>query len=158
MGHAVAASSLTFPMLLLSRASGVSFADSPSDLANFPAVLYWKGRFFDGLRIIDATGRAHEVISATVQRPTTKLGRWLAQLIGMTVSVQAETRAVGPVPFAEVVRAVEVDLERQSALYEEFSGQDFASVKAALAQCTTVADVTKILSGERWLTGRSSGP
>jgi hypothetical protein len=156
--NTVAASSLMFPVLLLSRASGVSFAESPSDLANFPAALFWKGKFFDGLRIVDSTGRAHQIVSATVQRPKTKLGQWLARLFGATVSVQAETRALGLVSFAELVRAVEADLEKESELFEEFSGQDFTSVKSALAQCASVEDLTKVLSGERWLTTRSSGP
>jgi hypothetical protein len=135
----------------LSRASGVSFAESPSDLASFSAALYWKGKFFDGLKIVDSKGCAHEVVSATVQRPGTKLGQWLARLFSVTVSVQAETRALGPMPFSDLVRAVEADLEKQSELFEEFSGQDFTSVKSALAQCRSVGDLTKVLSGERWL-------
>jgi len=143
-----AASSLTYPVLLLSRSSGVSFLESPSDLRTFPAPLYWKGAFFEGLRIVDAAGKAHETVSASVQRPSTKFGQWLARVFGGSVSVHAETRPVGPISFSELVHIVESDLEEHTEEFEEFSGRDFAFVRNALANCRSVSDLVKVLGGE----------
>jgi hypothetical protein len=49
---------------------------------------------------------------------------------------------------SELVRTVEADLEKESELFEEFSGRDFATVRVALARCGSVRDVVKILSGD----------
>jgi hypothetical protein len=112
------------------------------------ASAFWKGKFYHGLRIVDVTGQAHEVVSANVRRPRSPFGQWLASVFNARVSVETETRLLGPMSVAEVVHRVEAAIDAEPESFEEFSGSAAAAAKTALGKCTSVRDIVSLLA--RW--------
>ena len=125
---------------------GVSVAKSPADLDKVSGALFWKAKFFEGLRIVDATGQAHEVVSAVVRKPETVIGQWLARFFDTRVSVKAEIRPIGQISLVEVVSAVETSIDEEPELFEELTGREAASTKQALAKCANVGDIARLLA------------
>lgn len=140
------ASSLRYPVIFLSRTMGVSAAESPSYLNKVSGALFWKARFFEGLRIVDATGQAHEVVSAVVRKPETAFGRRLARLFDTNISVEAETRPIGQISLVEIVGAVKTSIDEEPELFEELTGRGAASTKQTLARCANVGDIARLLA------------
>ena len=57
----IRARDLQYPLLCLTRDLGICVVKSADELERGPAVLYWKVRFYEGLRLIDSSGDTYDV-------------------------------------------------------------------------------------------------
>lgn len=139
------AAGLRFPVLCLTRQMGVCVAGRARDLERCSAAAFWRGRFFEGLRLVDATGQTHEVVRATIRRPATWLGRRVARLLDLTMSVEVETRSAGAASVDEIRQIMEQAVDEDAEAFEEFSGHDVEWWRGTLAASKTVGDLMRSL-------------
>jgi hypothetical protein len=57
---------LTYPVLCLPRKMGVCVGRTPYEIERCEAVVFWRGRFYEGLRLVDANGEAYDVVNAVI--------------------------------------------------------------------------------------------
>jgi hypothetical protein len=143
------AAGLPFPVLCLTRQMGVCIAGTAEDLGRCSASVFWRGRFFEGLRLVDATGQTHEVIRATIRRPARRAGQRLARLLDLTMSVEVETRSTGAASVDEIRRIMEQAVDDDAEAFEEFSGRDVEWWRRTLAASQTVEDLMRTLEALR---------
>jgi len=139
------AAGLRFPVLCLTREMGVCVAGRERDLERCSAAVFWRGRFFEGLRLVDATGQTHEVVRATIRRPATWVGRRLARLLDLTITVGVETRSAGAASVDEIRRIIEQAVDEDAEAFEEFSGHDVEWWRGTLAASHTVEELMRAL-------------
>jgi hypothetical protein len=143
MQHAISlvSNSVTFPALCVSRDAGVYLVRDLPGLRRSRAQLYWRYHHFDGLRIYDCEERAFEVIAASVSRPVSELGRLLARLLDLTITVDVEITPIGPASLSEVISAVQRAIEADPESFEELSERSIEWWHATLAHISSVQGV-----------------
>lgn len=129
---------LAYPVLCLTRRMGVCVIEAASGLERCRAVVFWRGRFFDGLRVVDSRGETYEVVRASIRRPSSTLGRTLARWLDLSISVDVELKPAAAVSLAELQQIVEHAVDEDPEAFEEFSGKTVEWWKQALASCDSV--------------------
>lgn len=145
----VRAPDLIYPVLCLPQRMGVCVAKSAAELERCNAAVFWRGKFFEGLRLVSASGKTHEVVRAFVRRPATRLGQRLARFLELSISVEVEARPTTAVSMAEVRRTVEQAVEEDAEGFEEFSGKSVDWWKRSLAACQSIPDLMRTLGVAR---------
>ncbi len=142
------ADDLQYPVLCVPRALGPHLVRDPADLQSCEAVLFWRARFYEGLRLIDANGEAYEVVGAEVRKPASSIAQRLARLLGLRIVVDVRARHIGPASLAEVAGAVERAIDDDAETFEEFSGRSVLWWQSELTRCPTVAELMRALSAD----------
>src|SRR5262245_10626718 len=96
------ATSIRFPALCVPRDFGVYLVRDWHHLRRSGAHLFWRYHPFKGLRLYDADGRAFEVTAAAVSRPVSTLGRYLARLLDLMITVDVEIAPIGSASWPDV--------------------------------------------------------
>jgi hypothetical protein len=143
----VTATSLSFPALCIPRDFGVYVVGDLSQLRRCRAQLFWRYHHFDGLRIVDSNEKTFDVTAASVSSPTSKLGRVLARLFDVSVTVDLEISPTGPVSLSEVVSAVERAIDADAESFEELSGRSVPWWRSTLTNASSVKEVILALQG-----------
>src|SRR5919107_5531344 len=86
---------LAYPVLCLSRQGGIAVVRTPEEFGRSSAALVWRAGFYVGLRVVDASGAAYDVVAADVVRPRSAAGRAIARFLDAGVRVAAELRPAG---------------------------------------------------------------
>ena len=131
------------------RLMGVCVARGATDLERCQAVVFWRGRFYDGLRLVDANGDEHEVVRFAVTKPVSALGQKIARFLDLGIGVEIETRRIGPASLADVVKAVDAAIEEDAETFEEFSGRSVSWWRSTLGRCSTARQVVRALAEEQ---------
>ena len=136
---------LNYPLLCLTRHMGICLARSAPEFERCRAAVFWHGRFFEGLRVVDASGQTHEIVRVSIRRPATRLGQRLARLLELPISVQTEAETTAAVSVAEVRRVIEQAIHDDAESFEEFSGKDVAWWRESVEACRSVPDLMRML-------------
>lgn len=139
----IAATSVTFPALCIPRDFGVYVARDASQLRRVRAQAFWTHHHFERLRIFDSSGRAYEVTTAVVSRPTSGAGRFLARLLDLTIEVDVKLAALDSAPLSAVVSAVHKALEVDPESFEELSRRSLEWWRTTLSQATSVPEIIR---------------
>jgi hypothetical protein len=126
---------------------GVCVARTPSEIERCQAAVFWRGRFYEGLQLIDANGETHEVVNVAVHKPTSAFAQRLARLLDLRVVVKLDIRPRGPASLPDVIRAVDSAIDEDPEAFEEFSGPSVSWWRQAIAHCVTVRDLMGALQG-----------
>jgi hypothetical protein len=145
----VRARDLRYPLLCLTRTLGVCLVQSAAELERCRAVVYWRGRFFDDLRIVDASGDTHIVVRASIRKPRSPLGQRLARLLDLPLQVDVEARRDTRVSIEEVRAIVSKAVDEDAEAFEEFSGKDVDWWNQSLSRCTTIEELMRLIAGLR---------
>jgi hypothetical protein len=137
--------SVTFPALCVPRDSGVYLVRGLPELRRSRAQLYWRYHHFKGLRLYDSDERAFKVTATSVSRPASELGRLLARLLDLPVTVDVEIAPIGPASLSEVVRAVQEAIEADAESFEELSQRSIEWWQATLGRTSSVRAVIRAL-------------
>lgn len=133
--------SIAFPALCVPRDFGVYVVRDLSDLRRCRAQLVWRSHHFDGLRIFDSDERAFEVTAVSVSSPATRLGRALARVLDLTVTVEVESALIGTASLFEVIAAVHRAIDVDAESFEELSRRSVPWWRTTLANTSSVKDV-----------------
>jgi hypothetical protein len=114
---------LRYPVLCLSERAGIAVIRDAAAFGRSAAPLVWGARFYDGLRVVDASGALHEVVRAEVVRPGSAAGQAVARLFGTAVHVGVELRPVGPAALAELRARVLAEIDDDPEAVEEMTGR-----------------------------------
>lgn len=144
----IRADDLKYPVLCLPRALGPRLVRGLASLQSCRAVLFWRARFYEDLRLIDANGEAFEVVGARVHKPASCIAQLLARLLDLRIVIDLRTRHVGPASLAAVARAVERAIDEDAETFEEFSGRSVPWWKGELTRCVTAAELIQRLSAD----------
>jgi hypothetical protein len=139
--------SVRFPALCVSD-SGVYFVRDLQQLCRSRAQLVWQHNHFQGLRLYDSDGCAFKVTTASVFRPTSKFGRFLARFLDLAVTVDVEIAPVGWASLGEVVSAVRRDIETDPEALEELSRRSIDGWQATLSHASSIQEIIHAFSGD----------
>lgn len=134
---------LTYPIICLSRKTGVSVASSSNELARCNGVLFWRGEFYEGLKLVDADGQSHEVVDTVVTRPRSRFGIWLARLLDLPLHVGVVTKHTGPASLSEVRNRVLEYINDDPAALEEMTGHDVLWWQKNLSESKDTSDLVR---------------
>jgi hypothetical protein len=132
---------VSFPALCVPRDFGVYVVRDLSELRTCRSKLYTRYRHFDGLRVFDFDGKAFMVTAAPVSAPTSALGRFVARLFDLTLTVDLELSPIGPASLSEVRSVVEKAIDVDAESFEELSGRSVPWWRATLANAPSVKAV-----------------
>ncbi len=118
------------------------------NLQSCQAALFWRARFFEGLRLISANGEAYEIVRADVRRPASYIAQRLAKFLDLRIRVEITARHIGPASLADVVRVVDKAIDEDAETFEEFSGRSVLWWKHELTRCSTVSELIQILGAD----------
>jgi hypothetical protein len=107
--------------------------------------LYWRGRIFSGMRIVDSDGRTSLVTGTRVVRPASAAGQWLARLLDLQVGVELTLSPVAPVTIDELRERVTAAMQEDPEAVEELSGRAVAWWERALTEADTPAALARDL-------------
>jgi len=124
---------------------GVCIARSASEIERCNAAVFWRGRFFDGLRVVDANGDTHEITQAKIRRPATRIGQRMARFLELPISVEVEAQPTSAATVDEVKRAVEQAIDEDAESFEEFSGKDVDWWRRSLDACHSIPELMRTL-------------
>jgi hypothetical protein len=85
------------------------------------------------------------VTAASVSRPASELGRLLARLLDLPVTVDVEIAPIGPASLSEVVCAVQQAIEADAESFEELSQRSIEWWQATLGRTSSVRAVIRAL-------------
>jgi hypothetical protein len=136
--------SVRFPALCVPRDFGVYLVRDLHHLRRSRAHLFWRYHSFEGVRLYDADGRAFEVTATSVSRPVSKLGRALARLLDLTMTVDVEMAPMGPASLPDVISAVQRAMAADPESFEELSGRSIEWWQATLAHTSSVQGVIRV--------------
>ena len=128
---------------------GVCIVRSAAELERCNGAVFWRGKFFEGLRLVNANGETHEVVRVLVRRPTTRLGQRLARLLELPITVEVEARLTTAASIAEVRQVIEQAVDEDAEGFEEFSGKSVDWWRGSLATSGSIADLMHTLQVER---------
>jgi hypothetical protein len=126
---------------------GVCVARTPSEIERCQAVVFWRGRFYEGLRLVDANGEAYDVVNAAIRKPASAFTQRLIRFLELRVVVELEIRHRGPASLPDVVLAVDSAIDDDPEAFEEFSRRSVSWWKQAMARCVTLRDLMRALQG-----------
>ena len=129
-------------MLCLSKRVGISVIRTPETLGRGSAALFWDG-FYTGLRVVDASGAAYDVVKAEIAHPRSTFGRALARLFDANVRVATELRPAGRASLEDVRERVRADVFENPEEFEEMTGRSAHWWKEMLVTCVDAADVVR---------------
>jgi hypothetical protein len=135
--------SVRFPALCVPRDFGVYLVRDLRQLRRSRAQLFWRYHRFEGLRLYDADGRAFEVTAAAVSRPVSQLGRYLARLLDLTITVDVVMAPMGSASLPKAIAAVQRAMAADPESFEELSGRSFEWWQATLAHTSSVQGVIR---------------
>lgn len=145
----VRARDLHYPLLCLTRTMGVCVVQSATELERCRAVVYWRGRFYEDLRLVDANGETHTVVRTTIRKPRSSLGQGLARVLDLPIYVDLEARPGAQVSVDEVREIIRRAVDEDAETFEEFSGQSVDWWHQSLSECKTTADLVHRVAGMR---------
>jgi hypothetical protein len=115
---------------------------SPEAFARTSSALFSAG-FYTGLRVVDVTGAAYDVVDAKVAHPRSTLGKSLARLFDANVRVVAQLRAAGQASLDEVKERVIAEVSDNPEEVEEMTGRSAQWWREILVGCADAADVVR---------------
>lgn len=138
--------SLSYPVLCIPESLGVFCVKSDKELERCRAVLFWKARLYEGLKIVDRSGARFEVVRATISSPRSGVSRWLARVLDLPVYLALELEDRGIASLSEIIKAVDASMKEDPEALEELSGKSIQWWHEVLSRCVTPGDVIARLS------------
>jgi hypothetical protein len=132
---------IAFPALCVPRDFGVYVVRDLAELQQSRATVFWRLQPIDGLRIFDWEGREHKVTSVSLLKPVSQVGRFLARVFDLVVTVDLRTSLIGAVSVSEVISAAHMAIKEDQELFEELSGRPIEWWKAAFAEASSVREI-----------------
>lgn len=137
--------SLLYPALCIPKSMGVFCVQSARGFERCQAVLFWKARLYEGLKVIDKSGTKFEVVKATVSKPSSHALQWIVRFLDLPIRTHLELEKRGTASLSEVVEAVNSSIEEDPEAFEEFSGKTIEWWREILATCNSSKDVVMAL-------------
>jgi hypothetical protein len=128
---------------------GVCVVRSARELERCSAAVFWRGKFFEGLRVVDLNGVTHEVARARIRRPASRLGQLLARFLDLPLSVEVEMQRTAPVSVTEIRKTIEEAVDEDPETFEEFSGKSVDWWRRSLEASQSVTDLMRTLQTAR---------
>jgi hypothetical protein len=110
---------LAYPVLSLAFDSSVSVATSSTELCRCNALAWFRHRYFDDLRLFDATATPYQVRSAELGTPLRGWRRLLARVANRQLTVILALERVGPSSLDHARATVIEWLRRAPEFWEE---------------------------------------
>ena len=133
---------LQYPVLYLSRNSGVGAKASPAELTqSWPSLV--RAGFFRQLRLVSADGRAYEVIRADVISRTSQFVRWWADLFDLRLQMHLELRDAGIADCATICRQLLEQMTAESEELEEHTGRSLQWWRRHLAEARSTEELVR---------------
>ena len=114
----IQAEALRYPVLCLSRDNSVSVAASSEHLRRCNATAWFRNRYFEDLRLLDASATPYRVRSAALVVPLSVWRRFLVRLLNRRLVVTLDLEALAPPSLAEAKRTVTAWLHRAPDFWE----------------------------------------
>jgi hypothetical protein len=132
------ASDLKYPVLHLSSAADAGIAATADELTTSYVRLV-RAHFYDGLHLVDATGRDFEISSARIIRPRTALGQVVARLFMLPVRMELALQPSPAIKLTDLRAKVLATMEQEPEAVEEDTGQSLAWWRQHLADVPSKA-------------------
>lgn len=92
---------LRYPVICFARDDAISVVNSPGELHSCNAVAWFRNRYFEDLRVIDAVATPFRVQSATLARPLYDWRRILARTTNKNLLIVRDLESLGEASLAE---------------------------------------------------------
>lgn len=132
---------MKFPVLCLSRDTGIFFATTPAHLAATRVSAQWTDRVYSGMKIVDASGACFLVRSYKVEKPKTPMFRKLAEFLELKRELRLQVEPTAPVELSELKAAVLHSIDEDAESFEELSGKSTSWWHAQLNRASSCLDV-----------------
>jgi hypothetical protein len=115
------ARNINYPVLCFTKKVGFCIVRSAEELEKCNGILYSRGRFYEGLRVIDERGTSYEIIKSTIRHPKSKVGIFLVKLFDLSLLVCIEMKQINPISLKEIKENLEYFVRKDPESFEEFS-------------------------------------
>jgi hypothetical protein len=117
-GAPIQPETLKYPVLCLSRDNSVSVTASSEHLRRCNATAWFRNRYFEDLRVVDASATPYRVRSAALVVTLSAWRRILVRLLNRRLVVTLELEVLAPPSLAEAKRTVTAWLHRAPDFWE----------------------------------------
>ncbi len=110
---------LTYPVLCLARDGSISVATSADELCRCNALAWFRNRYFDDLRLFDATATPHRVVTALLATPLRGWRLLAARVANRQLLVVLDLERVGSPSLADAQATAIEWLRRAPDFWQE---------------------------------------
>jgi hypothetical protein len=121
----------------------VSFVRSAAELERCPAAVFWRGGFYEDLRVVEVTGSTWKIGRVSIRWPAGSLARRVVHWLDLPLALDLEFLPDVPISPGELRTTVERAIEEDPEALEELSRRDVGWWREAIDRSTSVADVVR---------------
>ena len=140
-GDVIGSEQLQYPVLCGAHSKGIFVVNDISGLNHARPSVFWKAKLYDGLWIVESTGRQYDVRNPKVSRQVTGIGLWWAKIFDLPVDVTFELRETVKTSLPQLVRRIKALMSQDEQLFEELSGKSVTTWSNDLDGCKSIQEV-----------------